>query len=250
MQVLLWSSLFVGGLVVLLFASDRFVKSAEIIGLRLNDPAFVLGVLVLAIGTSLPELFTAIISVTKDSSEIVSGTVAGSNIANILFVMGLATLFAKKGSASFKTQKIDVLFFAGSPLVFLLVAYDGGISLIEGCFLLAILAVYMWHVLSVNMPSINDEPGESLFYAVVIFVLGLAGVYIGSEMLIRSVIKLSILAGIPSEIIAASAVAFGTSVPELAVSIIAARRGNLAMSDGNVIGSNIFNILGVAGAAS
>jgi cation:H+ antiporter len=250
MQIILWSGLLVAGLFFLLFSSDRFVVSAEVIGLRLNVPAFVLGVLVLAVGTSLPELFTSLIAVLRDSSEIVSGTVIGSNIANILLVLGLAALFASKTSVAFDLKKSDIAFFVGSAVIFVLTAYDGRIKAAEGAVLMLGLAVYIVYVLSTNMPSVSDQPGESLIHAVIVLLLSLLGVYAGSEMLVRSITHLSEIAGIPSEVIAASVVAFGTSLPELAVSVAAARRGNIAMSVGNVVGSNIFNLLGIAGFAS
>ncbi|AQQ69835.1 Inner membrane protein YrbG [Limihaloglobus sulfuriphilus] len=250
MQILIWSAVFIAGLVFLLFFSDRFVVSAEVIGLRLNVPSFVLGVLVLAVGTSLPELFTSVISVLRGAPEIVSGTIIGSNIANILLVLGASALFAGKKSVAFNLKHSDIVFFLASALIFILVSSDGRITLPGGVILLLALAGYVGYVLTTNMPTVSDQPGESLVQASIMLAVSILGVYAGSEMLVRSVVKLSVIAGIPSEIIAASAVAFGTSVPELAVSLAAARRGNIAMSVGNVVGSNIFNVLGVAGFAS
>jgi cation:H+ antiporter len=246
MDILLYLGIFVVSLFVLLRASDWFVDAAETIGLSLGIPHFIIGLTIIAFGTSLPELATSIAAVISGNSEIVVGNVIGSNITNIALVLGLVAVYAKRIDLEYNIWHIDMPFLWGSAFMLWFVLYDYKVSLLEVFVLIIGIIIFLIYSLKKD-----EEKGELLkettedvkvywrTYALLLIGAGL--VWVSADYTIYAIQKLSTMAGINPEIIALSAVAFGTSLPEVIVSLNAAKKGKTAMAVGNVLGSNIFN---------
>lgn len=251
MDTALYLGLFVVSLAVLLKASDWFIDSAERIGLSLGISPFIIGVTIVAFGTSLPELATSIASVFSGDSEIVIGNVVGSNITNIALVLGLAALIVKKIELEYNIWHIDMPYLWGSAFLLWLALRDLHFSLFEGILFTLGIVIFLVY-------SFRSQEGEEKVKSMVkpgwktytLLLLGGGLVYLGADYTIFSIKKLSAIAGINPEIIALSAVAFGTSLPEVIVSLNAAQRGKASIAVGNVLGSNIFNTYIVMGIPS
>lgn len=257
MPILIWIIVFTVSLFVLIKASDYFTDSAERIGLFFGIPPFIVGVTIVALGTSMPEIITSVIAVLKDSSEIVVGNVVGSNIANIFLVFGLTSIIAKKMTITHDLIKVDLPFLVGSALLLAATIWDGVFGRIEALLCLAAMGVYLLYTISTEEKHKDTElekelekklkEKETLWKAWVILAVSTAFIFLGATYTIESIIQLSGLLGIGKEVIAVSAVAFGTSLPELVVTITAVRKGKPEIAVGNILGSNIFNALAVMG---
>ncbi len=242
--MLIQTLIFGVSLFVLIKGSDWFIGAAERIGLALGIPAFIVGVTIVAFGTSLPELATSIVSVYEGESDIVVGNVVGSNITNILLVIGAVALFSRRVPLRSNIMDVDIPMLIFSAFFLLFVLYDKQVSLAESLFFLGALVIFLIHSFSGN----DDEDlkrSKIKIRDVIFFILGGAGVYLGAKFTIESLINLAEQLNIGSELIAVSLVALGTSLPEVAVSISAAKRGQTDIAIGNVLGSNIFNTYAV-----
>jgi cation:H+ antiporter len=254
---LIWTIVFVASLAVLIKASGYFTVAAEKIGLRFGMSPFIIGVTIVALGTSMPEIITSVIAVLKDSSEIVIGNVVGSNIANIFLVFGLTTIVTKKMTLIHDSMRIDLSFLVGSALLLTATIWDGSFSRFEGLVCLAGIVGYLLYAVKTKEKhknpdlekEIEEEAGgeEAHWKAWAVMAASGFGIYLGANYTIESIIKLSEILNIGKELIAVSAVAFGTSLPELVVSVTAARNGKLEIAAGNILGSNVFNALVVMG---
>ncbi|MCB1832623.1 MAG: calcium/sodium antiporter [Geminicoccaceae bacterium] len=253
--VLVWPALLIVSLAILVKASDVFTDAAETIGRIAGLPHFVVGATIVAIGTSLPELVSSVLAVLHGTPEIVAGNVVGSNIANLLVILGLAAVIDGHVRIRHRIALVDLPFLLGSTFLLALVLWDGSVGRVEAVILLSALAVYMHYVLT-QTRSDGDGDGEAGATrtgrgGVVRPVLMLLGsalfILAGADGTVTSAIGIGRTLDIGAEIIAASAVAFGTSLPEVSVTVAAARRGNAEMAVGNVLGSNIFNALAVTG---
>ncbi|NBC09290.1 MAG: calcium/sodium antiporter [Bacteroidetes bacterium] len=251
MDTALYLGLFVVSLAVLLKASDWFIDSAERVGLSLGISPFIIGVTIVAFGTSLPELATSIASVFSGESEIVIGNVVGSNITNIALVLGLAAVVVKKIELEYNIWHIDMPYLWGSAFLLWLALRDLHFSLFEGILFTLGIIIFLAY-------SFQSQQGEEKLESMVkpgwktyaLLLLGGGLVYLGADYTIFAIKKLSAIAGINPEIIALSAVALGTSLPEVIVSLNAAQRGKASIAVGNVLGSNIFNTYIVMGIPS
>ncbi|MEA2064742.1 MAG: calcium/sodium antiporter [Patescibacteria group bacterium] len=251
-------------LAILVKSSDFFTEASEKIGLIFGISPFIIGVTIVAFGTSLPELITCLISIFHNAEEIVVGNLIGSNIANILLVIGITAIVAKKIEIHRDIINLDLpLLAAGTFALILMIGWDMEINRVESFIALLFYFVYFYYLYK----SRSDTVGETIEKKVeemkekitprkitmgLIFTLIFSAffLYIGAEFTIKSVIALSKILGIETSVIALSAIAIGTSLPELAVSIQAARKNNGDMALGNVFGSNLFNgslIIGIAG---
>ncbi|MEM6319264.1 MAG: calcium/sodium antiporter [Bacteroidota bacterium] len=239
-QILINLFIFAGSLFVLLKASDFFVDAAEKIGLGLGIPPFIVGVTIVAFGTSLPELASSIEAVLIGESEIVLGNVVGSNIANLGLVLGLVAVVGRQVKIKDQVLGGDIPILVSSAFLLWFVVHDQLITYFEAVLLLAALAIFL--VYSLN----NDESEETQKTAIswksptILLLAGLA-IKFSAEYTVISISELSTLMGIGSEVIAQSLVALGTSLPEVFVSLAAIRRGKTDMAVGNILGSNIFN---------
>jgi cation:H+ antiporter len=237
----MYTGLFIISLGVLLKASDWFIDSAEQIGLSLGVSPFIIGVTIVAFGTSLPELATSIASVLSGESEIVTGNVVGSNITNIALVLGLAALIVDKIELEYNIWHVDMPFLWGSAFLLWFVLRDLHFSLFESLlFIIGIVVFLAYSFKSQQEPSDLERPSVN-WKTYTMLLIGGAFVYLGANYTILAIRELSTFAGVDPEVIALSAVALGTSLPEVIVSLNAARRGKASIAVGNVLGSNIFN---------
>ena len=246
MDILLYVFIFVGSLAVLLYASDRFVDSAEAIGLSLGIPPFIIGVTIIAFGTSLPELATSIASVYSGTSEIVIGNVVGSNITNILLVLGFTAYFGKGIKLEFDVMDIDMPLLIGSAFLLFLVIRDGDFGILDNALFIVGLAIFLLNSFKGDKADKHMRP-KVLPRDYIILVISGVFVYFSANYCIEAIENLAKIGEIDPHIIALTVVALGTSLPELIVSIAAARKGKHAMAVGNVLGSNIFNVYAVMG---
>lgn len=231
-------------LAVLLLASDWFIESAEKIGLSFGISPFIIGVTIVAFGTSLPELATSIASVFEGASEIVTGNVIGSNVTNILLVLGMTTIFGRQIKLDFDIWDIDMPMLFGSAILLYFCLQDQTVSSFECILMLVALAGFL--INSVKGTRTDREEAPSVGWKDYgKLLLGGVLVYLGAEWTIYGIVQFSELAGYQTEIISQTFVALGTSLPEVVVSIAAARRGKHAIAVGNVLGSNIFNTYAV-----
>ena len=236
-------------LALLVKSSDWLITGAEAIGLGLGVSPFVIGVTIVALGTSLPELAASVAGVLAGDSGIVTGNVIGSNVANICLVLGLTALVAKNITMEDGVLDIDIPMLVGSAVALWAVTYDGAVTLSDGIILTALLVVFLLSSF-LSRPSTAGVAVKASWKAYAYLLVGGVGVYLGARFTVSSVQDLSAALGISSGVVAMSAVALGTSLPEILVSLAAARRGNSAMAVGNVIGSNVFNSFGVLGIPS
>jgi cation:H+ antiporter len=255
-MVIIWILVFLVSLLVLIKSSDYFTKSAEKIGLHFGMPAFIVGVTIVAVGTSLPELVSSIFAVLRGSSEIVTGNVVGSNIANIFLILGVAAIISKKKlEITYKLLNVDLILFVASAFLLAITIWDGKVNLYEGIILLIGIIIYTLYAIKSHKidPEIKRElKGEIKNKKLhintwIMLIVSSIFIYISAKYTIDSVIELSSIFNIGKEIIAMTAVALGTSLPELMVTISAAKRAKPEIAVGNVLGSNIFNSFVVMG---
>lgn len=240
-------------ILVLVKASDWFTGAAERIGLATGLPSFIVGVTIIALGTSLPELVSSVLAVLRGASEIVPGNVVGSNIANLLVILGIAAIIDKRLRITRPIAYVDLPFLLASSFFVGLIIWDQRVSRLEAVLCLVLLLIYLHFAIAADRIAPEPEDrrsGGSIGLDIVILLTGAVLIYLGAEGTVFSVIALSDAVGIGREVIAASVVAFGTSLPEVSVTIAAGRRGNAEMAVGNVIGSNIFNAFAVIGVSA
>lgn len=252
MDIALWIGVFVASLAFLIKSSDYFIEYAERVGLGMGLSPTLIGTIILAFGTSLPELVTSILAVLANSSEIVMGNVVGSNIANVLMVGGILLIAAKHFQFNLRSFRLDLVMLPIVSVLLWVFAYNGSIHLYEAGILLAVYVVYLVYSirqdyrpeLDEELAKLQEEAKEPIKpYYWLVMAAGAVGIYFGAEYTVMSIIKLSEMLNIGKDVISLSAVALGTSLPELVVSVISARKGNMDLAIGNILGSNIFNIL-------
>ena len=244
-----------GGLVLLLVAGDFLVRGAVNLSLRLGIPAFLVGMTVVAFGTSAPELLVSVQAVLADAGGLALGNVVGSNIANILLVMGAPALLAPVVIG--RESRRDFGIMIGATLLFIALAFSGVIGLWQALVLLAAFAVFMGDSIlrgrkaRVAVEELEGADPDLQGPKIAIYLaLGLAGLPIGAHLLVTGAVDIAAALGVSDVVIGLTIVAIGTSLPELATTLMAALRREGGVALGNILGSNIFNlllILGVAG---
>lgn len=248
MDIALWSVVFTAAMAGLIYSADRFVGAASKVGAMLGAPEFVIGLTVVALGTSLPELATSAAAAIQDKTEFVVGNAVGSNVANIFLVLGAAAMTRANFQIRRDMTKLDLPLLIITSGLLTLFAYSGArIGLIEGLFLIAGYGIYLTALLGDHK---SGETTKMPYSARPLLWLALsgAGIYFGADYTLQATVKLSSLFGWDdTSVLALTIVALGTSLPELAVSLAAARRGALELAVGNVLGSNVFNALMVVG---
>lgn len=253
MGLIFWILILIASLIVLVKSADHFTVSAEKLGLWLGMSPFIVGITIVAVGTSLPELISSLISVFSGASEIVMGNVVGSNVANILLIIGVSVIFARKIVLKESFIRIDLMFFFATAFILGFMIIDGEVNLFESILLIFSLALYILYIIESNrknklkVSSLGKKKQKLGFGTIAGLVFGALFIYLGAKYTIGSVIAISEMMNIGKELIAVTVVAFGTSLPELVVSIGAAKKGKGDLAIGNVLGSNIFNILLVVG---
>lgn len=245
--------LFAGGLTVLLFSARFFTNAAESIGSYLRMPSFVIGVFIVGIGTSLPELVASVLSVRQGVSEIVAGNVIGANITNILLITGVVAWLHKRDIVLSKEYIfIDLHYLIGAFFLFALVSYDGLITWKEAITGVIAFFVYSFYLVNDGKRDPHETVEKQSFPVKELLLLLVTGVgiYFGADYTVASISALANMAGIPPSIIALTVLSLGTTLPELAVNISAIRQGKAEMAIGNVLGSSIFNAMVIPGAAA
>ncbi len=240
------------GIVMLIRGGNWTVDSSVYIAERYGVSPLIVGFTIVAFGTSLPELIVSVLANLQGSPGIAIGNVLGSNIANILLVIGLTAIFVTLKTVSRAVVK-DLLMMIVCTLLLLVFMLYGEIGRIAGFVMILMLASYIFMQYRMGkkgeMPDEEEEmPSFSNKYAPYIFLLiGLVCIALGAEFLVRGAKISASVIGVPEAVIALSIIAFGTSLPELSTSLIAARKGHSEIVLGNIIGSNVFNILMIMG---
>lgn len=244
----------IGGLILLIFGGNWLLKSAVALSLKLNISKVVIGMTVVSFATSAPELIVSINSALNNASDLALGNVIGSNIANLGLVLGITLLFG--------TMTIERSFFridwpvmmVASGLLFLFLINDKVIMRYEGILLFSFLIGFLIYLLrskkNIDLDELEEEAQLKGFKIFGLLFLGGLGLWAGSELLIKGATSLAFEFGVTDRVIGVTIVSIGTSIPELAASIVAVLKKEKAISLGNLIGSNIFNILAVIGITS
>ena len=250
------TGLLIISLFVLIKASDYFIESAEKIGLSFGMPPFVVGVVIVGIGTSLPELVSSIIAVLNGSSEIVIGNVLGSNITNILLILGLGAIIGKSFKIEYDLMRVDLPFFMGASFIIALMIWDSVFSLGEAIICIICLVIYIVNSFRLDkdeggvQKENNKETHKTSARTWLYLLISSLFIFLGAKFTIDAVVSISTILKIGKEVIALSVISLGTSLPEVMVTISAARRGKPELTVGNIIGSNIFNTFAVMGIPS
>ncbi|MDJ0703078.1 MAG: calcium/sodium antiporter [Leptolyngbyaceae cyanobacterium MO_188.B28] len=250
-------------LLVLVVASDFFTNAAEKIGLSMGLSPFIVGVTIVSIGTSLPELMSSIIAVLQGSPEVVAGNVVGSNIANIFLIIGAAgVISAKTIRINYDLVSVDLPLFVGSAFLLALTAWDNLFTPGEAWLFVVGYIMYLFYTVKGSESNQQEDNSEGeqhnstatanrdttfVLRQGLIVILSSIFIFIGARFTIDSLIGISKALNIGVEIIAITAVALGTSLPELVVTINASLKGKAEIAVGNVLGSNIFNVFMVMG---
>ncbi len=250
------------GFALLLIGAELLVRGASRIAISLGITPLVTGLTVVAVGTGSPELAISILSSWEGQSELALGNVVGSNIFNILFILGISALIIPLTVAQ-QLIRWDVPIMILVSLAMLLFALDGRISLVEGLVLLSTGVAYTWFVIRLSRKekdrSVRSEyeeafgeppKGIGIWAAVGLLLAGLAGLTVGSQWLVDSATAIAAELGVSDLVIGLTIVAVGTSLPEVATSVVAGIRGERDIAVGNAVGSNIYNILLVIGSAA
>lgn len=242
----------VGGLVLLIAGGNWLLKSAVDLSLKLNIPKIVIGMTVVSFATSAPELIVSVNAALDGFPDLALGNVVGSNIANLGLVLAITILLSSIDvKRSFYTTDWPVMMLA-SVLFFFFIYFDGVLQQYEGIVMVVFLFVFLVYLLRFQKKAVEEEPDVPAVLMPIwktALLLGLGGVALwgGSELLITGAVGLAKNFGVSDRIIAVTVVSIGTSIPELAASIIAIINKEKAISLGNLIGSNIFNLLAVLG---
>ena len=243
---------------MVLVGADRLTEGASSLARRFGVPEIVIGLTIVACGTSAPEFFVSLMSALNGTPDMAVGNVVGSNIMNTMLIVGCAAMVAPM-VISPSTVKKDIPFSVGASfLLVLLASFDSAISRLDGIILLIAFAVFMGYTLYQAKGNGNDNVNEnselrtqnSPLTSIIWILLGLAGLVFGSNLFVDSASSVAAELGVSESVIGLTIVAGGTSLPELATSVVAARKGQSAIAIGNVIGSNVFNILLILGATA
>ena len=248
------------GFALLYFGAEWLVKGSSSLARSLGVTPIVIGLTVVAFGTSAPELVVSVISSIQAKSMIAVGNVVGSNICNIALVLGLSALFNPIKSDPSVVRR-DIPIMLAISLYLLLLSFNSTLGRFEGTTLFAGVILYTFFNYSLakkesaGAAEIESELEDIGFIAsrskqVILIAIGIAGVVGGAQIVVDSAVKIMTILGVSEKFIGLTIVAFGTSLPELATSVVAAMRGEMDISIGNLVGSNVFNIMSVLGVAS
>ncbi len=257
------------GLLLLAFGGEVLLRGAIGVANRLGLSPMLIGLTVVAFATSMPELVVTVTAGLEGVSAIGVGNVVGSNVANILLILGVAAIISPIAT---KPQLVlrDCIAVLAATMMFVAFAYYGELSFLHGVVMIACLIGYVWYSYHNDgvrngeteadddpLPGLEEEVAEeiesapkSLGVALALVLGGIVGLVLGSELLVRGAVQIAVAAGVSQTVIGLTLVAFGTSLPELATSITAAIRGHTEVALGNALGSNLFNLLLILGVLS
>lgn len=248
--------LLIVGFVVLIKGADIFVDGASSTALNFKISKIIIGLTIVAFGTSAPEFAISIKALLSNSGEIVLGNVVGSNISNSLLILGIASVICpltiktntikKELPLSLLISTLLVILFLDNPFN----GYQNQITKSDGIVMILFFIIFVYYLFSTIRNKTNDEvslPKYSLSKSIIFIILGIIGVIVGSELVVNSATSISKILGISDRLISLTVITFGTSLPELVTTITAARKKEQDILIGNIIGSNIFNICVVLG---
>ncbi|MBI4633647.1 MAG: sodium:calcium antiporter [Deltaproteobacteria bacterium] len=250
--------IFIASLVMLLLSAKYFTGAAEKLGFFFGLSPFTIGVFIVGIGTSLPELVSGILAGASGNSEIVSGNVLGANTSNIFLIIGVIALLSSKGiELGSQYIMVDLHFMIGSAFLLGLIMMDGKIAFAEGIFLLSAYGIYAFFLLKSGEKAkikLNEKqrpipvifPLKELLVALVTSL----GIYIGANYTVQSIVDIAHVLRVPPSLISLTVLSFGTTLPELTVSTTAIKQGKQEIAVGNILGSCVFNALVIPGAVS
>ncbi|MGE0088124.1 MAG: calcium/sodium antiporter [Bacteroidales bacterium] len=253
--------LLITGLIVLIYGANLMVDSASALAKKLNVPAIVIGLTIVAFGTSSPELVVNIFAAIDHSSDIALGNVIGSNIFNILVILGVSA-FIYPLSVKTKTTWIEIPLALLSAIILIVLANDGLIdksstsiiSRIDGIVFLAFFVIFLVYNFQLIKTGKYDEEFTTKNYtikkSILFIIVGMAFLVLGGKAIVYSATEIAKFFGISERIISLTIISMGTSLPELATSVIAARKKNVDIAIGNIVGSNIFNVFFVLGTSA
>ena len=254
------------GVVLVLWGADRLTDGAVGIATRLNIPQIVIGLTIVAMGTSMPEFCVSLVSALKGTADLAVGNVVGSNVFNALLIVGVTALVAPMTILR-QTVRKDIPFALVASMLLVLMCLDGTLSRIDALVLLALFGFFMYVTLQAGLSAkkadkqdASDEPSQaasdeaaeaqapmSWLRASMFIIIGLGCLIGGSNLFVGGATAVATELGISDAVVGLTVVAMGTSLPELATSVVAARKGNSGIAIGNALGSNVFNILLILG---
>lgn len=243
--------LLIFGIVVVLKSADWLTNGAVGLATKLGISQIVIGLTIVAIGTSMPEFFVSIVSAIKGTPDLAVGNIVGSNIFNVLLIVGVAATVAPIAIQRATVRRdIPIAIVASIMLTFMML--DDNISRIDALILFAAFIAFIWITLRNSKNDANEKDASTekvipTWKSVLFIIFGLAGLVLGSNIFVDNASSLAHGWGISDAVIGLTIVAGGTSLPELATSAVAARKGDSGIAIGNVLGSNVFNILMILG---
>ena len=253
MEMILSILLLAAGFALLVKGADWFVGGASGIAARLGIPQLVIGLTIVAMGTSAPEAAVSITAALKDSADITVGNVVGSNIMNILIILGLASTLTTIAVAK-STMFREIPFMILTTVMLLVLGLDGAITLMDGVILWGLFLLYLGYLFRMAKNGEADveeiDTDRPLWKSAIWTVVGLVLIIAGSNVAVEAATTIARVLGMSERLIGLTIVALGTSLPELFTSVSAAKRGNADIAIGNIVGSNVFNILFVVGTSA
>lgn len=239
------------GAVMVLWGADKLTEGATVLAQKMNIPQIVIGLTIVALGTSMPEFFVSFVSALKGTADLAVGNIVGSNIFNVMAIVGIAAMVSPM-IISKSTVKKDIPFALFASVALFVMSIDGNISRIDGILLLIAFGGFMWYTLRLaktgEMEDSTERRNDLPVWKIAFFILiGLGSLIGGSNIFVDGATNIARTLGVSEAVIGLTIVACGTSLPELATSVVAARKGQSAIAIGNVIGSNVFNILLILG---
>ena len=258
MVLVSWILILCISLILLIKSSDLFTGSAEDIGLSMRIPAFIIGVTIVSVGTSLPELLTALFAIKAGTSEIVIGNVIGSNVTNIFLGLGILPLIIGYFTITKNLVSVDLPILIGSSFFIAATCFDGVFTRFEALFALAGFFIYIKYAVSEHREykkKLEEDQAKTHKIkpkTIFILIISCVTLYFSAEYTVKSIIMIAEIINIGTEVITASIVALGTSLPEIMASVVSAKKGNIDIAVGTLLGSNIFNafaIMGISGLA-
>ncbi len=245
------------GIVLVLWGADRLTDGAVAVAEKMKMPQIVIGLTIVAMGTSMPEFCVSLVSALKGTTDLAVGNIVGSNIFNTLLIVGVSAWVAPMTILKSTVRK-DIPFALFASLVLLIMCLDGNISRLDAGILFVLFLVFMYVTLkgaktkdddtTAKTESIEDNKKPmATWLSIVWIIVGLACLIGGSNLFVEGATKVAEHIGVSEAVIGLTIVAGGTSLPELATSVVSARKGNSGIAIGNVLGSNVFNILAILG---
>lgn len=241
------------GIIVVLKGADLLTAGAVGMAERIGVPQIIIGLTIVAMGTSMPEFFVSLMSAINGTPDLAVGNIVGSNIFNALLIVGCAAMVAPI-TIQKSTVKKDIPVAVFASVLLMAMTLDGHISRIDAAILFIVFIAYMWITLRGAKHGGAEEPSAqekkkpmNVGKAVLLIVIGLVCLVLGSDVFVDNATAIAHAMGISDAVIGLTIVAGGTSLPELATSVVAAKKGNSGIAIGNVLGSNVFNILMILG---